>query len=295
MVMHESRSEKLFTVFNYVFLVVFSLLCILPMINVLAVSFSEGPAAEGGLVGLWPIGANLKSYEYIVSDGKFARALVVSPKRLALGLAVTMSLTALAAYPLSKSKEKFRARERYVWFFLITMIFNGGLIPTYIVVQKAGLTNTIWALVLPQALPVFNVILLQNFFKALPTEIEESAFMDGAGHWQTLVSLYLPLSKPVLATLTLFVAVHHWNSWFDGLIYINSPTRYPLQSYLQTVVVNPDFATLSSQELQDMWLGVVAKNSKAATIFLAAAPIIVLYPFLQRYFLKGLVLGSVKG
>jgi putative aldouronate transport system permease protein len=174
-------------------------------------------------------------------------------------------------------------------------MFNGGLIPTYIVVQKAGLTNTLWALILPQAIPVFNVILLQNFFKALPKEIEESAFMDGAGHVRTLVSLYLPLSKPVLATLTLFVAVHHWNSWFDGLIFINSPAKYPLQSYLQTVVVNPDFDMLSAQELENLWAGVVAKNSKAATIFLAAAPIIMLYPFLQKYFIKGIVLGSVKG
>jgi putative aldouronate transport system permease protein len=295
MVMKQTKSEKVFTAFNYIFLIVISLLCILPMINVLAVSFSEGYAAEGGLVKLWPIGFTWDSYEYIISDGKFVRAFIISLERLFLGLAVTMTLTVLAGYPLSKTKEKFRAREKYVWFFLITMMFNGGLIPTYLVVQRTGLTNTIWALVLPQAIPVFNIILLQNFFKALPKEIEESAFIDGAGHWQTLVLLYLPLSKPVLATLTLFVAVHHWNSWFDGLIYINSPTKYPLQSYLQTVVVNPDFDMLSSQELESLWAGVVGKNSKAATIFLAAAPIITLYPFLQRYFIKGIVLGSVKG
>jgi putative aldouronate transport system permease protein len=295
MVLHESRAEKAFTIFNFTFLSVVSLLCILPMINVLAVSFSEGHAAEGGLVKLWPIGLTTEAYEYIISDGKFLTAFIVSVKRLVFGLALTMTLTVLAAYPLSKTKEKFHARERYVWYFLITMMFNGGLIPTYLVVQNVGLADSLWALIFPIAVPVFNVILLQNFFKRLPIEIEESAFMDGAGHWRTLVALYLPLSKPVLATLTLFVSVHHWNSWFDGLIYINTPAKYPLQSYLQTVVVSPDFDLLSTQDLKSVWDGVVGKNSKAATIFLAAAPIITLYPFLQKYFIKGIVLGSVKG
>jgi putative aldouronate transport system permease protein len=154
--------------------------------------------------------------------------------------------------------------------------------------------DSIWALLIPSAVPVFNVILLQNFFKTIPAEIEESAYIDGAGHWVNLIFMYLPLSTPALATLSLFVVVGHWNAWFDGLIFMNRPENYPLQSYLQTVVVQRDLKAISIKDISDI-IGVSERNSKAAQIFIAMMPILLVYPFLQRYFTKGIVLGSVKG
>lgn len=161
-------------------------------------------------------------------------------------------------------------------------------------IKSVGLLDTLWALVLPSAVSVFNVILLMNFFRELPKEIEEAANMDGAGHWRTLWSIYLPLSKPAVATITLFIVVFHWNSWFDGLIYMNSTTNYPLQSYLQTIIINVDPSTATTNDLLDM-SAISDRTFKAAQVFLAAFPILIVYPFLQKYFMKGLVMGSVKG
>ena len=154
--------------------------------------------------------------------------------------------------------------------------------------------DSFWALIIPAALPVFNVILLVNSFRSIPKELEEAAAMDGAGHWTILFKILLPMSAPILATLTLFVAVGHWNSWFDGIIFMNSPAKYPLQSYLQTVIVSPDPRFLSERDLALLQL-ISNRTTRAAQIFIAMIPIMVIYPFLQRYFVTGIKLGSVKG
>jgi putative aldouronate transport system permease protein len=206
-------------------------------------------------------------------------------------------LTFLVAYPLSKTPSAFRLRSLYLWFFLITMLFGGGMIPLYMVVVKTMLIDTVWSLVLPVAVPIFNVILLLNFFRDLPRELEEAAFIDGAGHWRTLWQIYIPISLPAIATLTLFVVVFHWNSWFDGLIYMRSPERQPLQTYIAGLVRSRSIIggrRLSLQELLDMAV-VSERTAQAAQIFLASLPIILVYPLLQRYFVKGIMLGSVKG
>jgi putative aldouronate transport system permease protein len=162
------------------------------------------------------------------------------------------------------------------------------------VIQQTGLIDSFWALILPGAVPVFNIILLANSFKSVPKELEEAATMDGAGHWTILFRILLPLSLPVLATVTLFVAVSHWNAWLDGLILMNSPDNYPLQSYLQTVVVNVDPRMLTERDL-DLLKIISNRTTRAAQIFIAMIPILVVYPFLQRYFTSGIKLGSVKG
>jgi putative aldouronate transport system permease protein len=205
-----------------------------------------------------------------------------------------MLLTALLAYALSKDSSSFKGRLFYVWFFVLTMLVSGGLVPWYLVIKSLNLLGSIWALILPGAVNVFNVVLLLNFFRGLPKELEEAAFVDGAGHWKILWRIYLPLSAPALATLVLFTLVGHWNSWFDGLILMNSPERYPLQSYLQTVVINRDLSLLSMSDATTL-AAVSDRTVKAAQIFLASLPIICVYPFLQRFFIKGIVLGSVKG
>ena len=175
------------------------------------------------------------------------------------------------------------------------MLVGGGLIPTYLVISKLKLVDTIWALVLPCAVNVFNIILLQNYFKSLPDVMSESAFVDGAGHFTTLVKIILPLSKPVLATLVLFTTVQHWNAWFDGLIYMNKPINYPLQSYLQTIVTELDMEMMQNMEIEDIMQHVSQTGSKSAQIFLAMLPILCVYTFLQKYFTGGIVMGSVKG
>lgn len=287
-------SREVFLTIDYVILVLSALICLLPMINVLALSFSSSTAAAANEVKLWPVDFTLASYKYAITKPEFIQSLVVSAKRVIVGVPINMVLTICVAYPLSKDNRKFHFRQVYVWFFVITMIFNGGLIPTYMVVKSYHLIDSIWALVLPIALPVFNVILLLNFFKGLPKEIEEAAFIDGAGHITSLVAIYLPLSAPSLATISLFALVTHWNSWFDGLIFMNKTVNYPLQTYLQSLVVSHDLKLMNTKEMERLAL-INDRTLKASQIFLAAVPVLIVYPFLQKYFTKGIVLGSVKG
>lgn len=293
MLEHYTVSRRVFLGFNYVFLTCLGIICILPIIHVLAISFSSSAAAQAGYVKLWPVQFTLSSYDYVMHKPAFFKSILVTLKRVGLGIPTNMLLTVLIAYPLSKEAKKFPMRTFYAWVFVVTILFSGGLIPLYMTVKATHILDSVWAMVLPGAVPVFNVILLLNFFRGLPKELEEAAFIDGAGHWTTLWRIFLPLSLPALATITLFATVNHWNSWFDGLIFMNSPDHYPLQSYLQTVVINRDLTLMSSADMKSL-TEVNDRTAKAAQIFLGALPILLVYPFLQRFFMKGIVLGSVK-
>jgi len=246
------------------------------------------------MVKLIPVDFTLESYRFVTEKPEFLQAMIVSVKKVIIGVATNMLLTVFIAYPLSKDSNNFKSRKFYVWFFAITMIFSGGLIPWYMTIKMTGLIDKFLALILPGAVPVFNVMILMNFFRGIPKEIEEAAFIDGASHWKTLWSIYIPLSTPALATLTLFCIVNHWNSWFEGLILMNSPKNYPLQSYLQTVIVNRDVKLMMTKDVRTIRL-VSDRTSKAAQVFIAALPVLMVYPFLQKYFTAGIVLGSVKG
>jgi putative aldouronate transport system permease protein len=293
---YDTFGRRLFVVGNYTILTVTAILCLLPFINLLATSLSGGTAVAAGEVKFWPVDFTWKSYEFVMKSEQFSQALYVAVERVVLGVGVNMFLTILAAYPLSKERGNFRWRSAYSWFFIVTILFSGGLIPWYVVISKTGLIDSIWALILPGALPVFNVIVLLNFFRGLPKELEEAAFIDGASHWTVLWKIFAPLSKPALATLTLFCVVNHWNSWFDGLILMNRSEHYPLQSYLQTVIINPEnFISMARGEYSDLLNFVNARTSRAAQLFVGTLPILLVYPFLQKYFTSGLVLGSVKG
>jgi putative aldouronate transport system permease protein len=282
--------KYIFHLLNYTFFIIISFLCLFPLIHVLSLSFSSSSAAAAGQVTIWPVDFTLDSYRYVLTKPEVFRAFGISVGRLLLGVVISVSLCIVIAYPLSKEVKHFRMRTIYSWYFVFTMIFSGGLIPTYMIVRYTGLLDSIWALILPHAVNVFNVVLMLNFFRGLPKELEESAFMDGAGHWITLWRIYVPLSLSSLATITLFTMVYHWNSWFDGLIYMNSSQNYPLSSYLQTVV-NLNMVDINNlKELEE----VSNRTAKAAQIFVASAPILLAYPFLQRFFIKGIVLGSVK-
>ena len=238
----------------------------------------------------------MDSSKFVASSDKFLRAFVISIIRVILGVAVNMLMMVITAYPLSRDNKQLAGRNIYAWFFVITMLVGGGLIPTYLVIVKTGLINSIWALILPGALPVYNMVILLNFFRELPKELEEAARIDGASFWSVLWKIILPVSKPALATVGLFCIVSHWNSWFDGLIYMNTPRMYPLQSYLQTMIMNPEqMLQAAGSDYTKLLAMVNARTSRAAQLFLGALPILCVYPFLQKYFTTGLVMGSVKG
>ncbi|KZS48845.1 ABC transporter permease [Paenibacillus glucanolyticus] len=274
-------------------LVLSSLLCLFPIWYTIAVSFSDKSAVAAGLVTWWPVDVTLSSYIKILQERAFFTAFGVSSERVLLGGLINFVVCALMAYPLSRNPRQFRFRNAYMWFIVFTMLFSGGLIPWFVTIKSYGMLDTIWALVLPNAVPVFNVILLVNFFRSIPKEMDEAAMMDGAGPWYMLLKIYLPLSVPVLATITLFSIVGHWNSFFDGLILMNKQENYPLQTYIQQLVVQINTDNMTTEELRQS-AQLSNKTLNAAKIVISMLPILVVYPFLQRFFIHGIMLGSVK-
>jgi putative aldouronate transport system permease protein len=290
----QTKGQKVFSVFNYMFLSLVCVLCLVPFIHIVALSLSDNAAVAGGLVKLWPVRFTAEPYLYVLDRDAFWHAFMITLKRAAIGTSLNLLLVILLAYPLSKDREKLRTRSLYVWFFFFTMLFSGGLIPSYILIKELGIMDTLWALILPGAVSVFNLILMLNFFRQVPEELEDAANIDGAGHWRTLWQIYVPVSTPAIATITLFCLVGHWNAWFDGLIYMRNAVNYPLQSYLQTVVVEFNFQTMSASEAERL-AKLNNRSVKSAQMIVAAIPILLVYPFLQRYFVSGIKLGSVKG
>ena len=283
-----------FTIINYIITGFLGLICLIPLIHVFAISLSSSAAATGGLVTLWPVDFTLESYAYVARRAAFWRSMGVSVMRVAIGVSLNMFFCIMCAYPLSKAKDQFRCRSIYAWYFFITMLVSGGLIPLYMVIRETGLLGTIWALVIPGAVPVYNIVLLLNFFRGIPSEIEEAAIVDGANQWTILWRIFVPTSTAALATVALYSTVYHWNDWFSGILYLKLPEQYPLQSYLRSVVIDMKLNNMGAQDWQALAL-VSDKTVKCAQIFLASLPILCVYPFLQKYFVKGMVLGSVKG
>jgi putative aldouronate transport system permease protein len=290
---YSSAGRKFFLIINTSLCILVALLCLAPLLHILAISFSSKDPIISGQVGFFPVKFTLDNYIYVARERAFYTAFGVSVIRTLLALAVQLSMTILAAYPISLGVSRFRARSFYTWFFLIAVLFSGGLIPTYLVVLNTGLIDSIWSLILPGAVPLFNVILMQNFMKALPDEIRESASIDGAGQWRILLQIILPLCQVSIATISLFIVVGNWNAWYDGMLYINTNTKFPLQTYLRTVIVLVDYNQLS--DVKELARQVASGGADAAKIFIAILPIMLVYPFAQRHFVKGIVLGSVKG
>jgi putative aldouronate transport system permease protein len=293
-VIRTSVQRKIFNVFNITFLSFSAMLCLFPVINIFAISLSSSYPASAGKVSVLPVGLTLSSYKYVLQNTAFWRAFLVTLERLGLAVPLTMIVITITAYPMSKNSSEFKGRKFYTYFLLIPMLFDGGLIPSYMTLMRYGMIDKIWVLVLPGLTPVFSIILLMNFIRDLPEELEEAACIDGAPALTILFRIILPLSTPAIATVMLFCMVGHWNSWFDGILYMNNPKHYPLQSFLQTVIVTYDVRKVSSKDLE--LLKVISdKTTRAAQIFVGTFPILITYPFLQKYFTKGLVMGSVKG
>lgn len=288
----EFFKNKLMDTVVWLIVILMTLCCLLPLLNTLAISFSNNSAVNANQVGILPVGFTLSSYKKLLEDNQFWRSAWISVLRVVLGTGLNMLMMILLAYPLSKSKNRFASRDIYMKLVIFAMLFNGGLIPGYIIVSKLHLLNTIWALVLPGAVPVFNVILLMNFMKGLPEALEEAAVIDGASEWTILTRVVLPISKPGLATVALFCIVSHWNDYFQGLIYMRAPSKYPLQTYIQQLTI--DVSQITDPQQLIYFMTISTRTLNAAKIVVATVPLLVIYPFLQRYFVTGIVIGAVK-
>ena len=291
-----TRGQKIFRVFNYIFLILTCLTCLLPILHILAVSLSATHYVAAGMVNLVPRGFTLASYQFAIEGGRFIQAFWVSIQRVVLGVSITVFLLVTTAYPLSKSRQRFAARHFYMVFYVIVMIFQGGVVPFYILILNLGMMNSIWSLVLPGAVQVFSMIILMNFIRSLPLELEEAAMIDGAGHWKTLFLVYLPVLKPALAVVALFAFMRHWDAWWDGMMFMRNSNGWPLQTYLRHMINNFRDLMREGGGNHHHLVGMLNEQTgRAAQLFMSLIPTLIIYPFLQKHFTKGLVMGSVKG
>lgn len=286
--------DKLFVFSNYTFFILMGVITVFPFLNLIAKSLSSEAAVISGQVNLIPVDMQFGTYEFVISDNLFQSAFRNSVIVTVVGTILALIMTVLAAYPLSKPR--LRGRSFFILMFVFTMLFSGGLIPTYLLIQKLGLINTLPVLFLPAMISVFNMLVIKSYFENIPDALEESAKIDGASNTRILVQIVLPLSMPVLATISLFYAVAFWNDFFMAMIYINSPELKPMQLYLKELLAsaNDVFMRLDTIDV-NMAMNASPQAIQAASIIVATVPILLVYPFLQKYFVKGVMLGSVKG
>lgn len=286
----KSWGNRLFDTVNVLVLSLIGIICVLPFIYVLAVSFTAPHiVAQGGFI-LYPKEFSLAAYEYIFSSNALVRSLGVSIYVTLVGTLINLVMTSLLAYPLSR--KTFKGRSVMLMAVLFTMLFNGGLIPTYYVVKSMHLIDSLWALMIPSAISAFNLIILKNFFQQMPDGIEDSAKIDGCNDLGILFRIVIPLSLPAIATFGLFYAVDHWNRFFSAVMYINNNTKWPIQVLLREIVINAN-SRVGDTNIEEM--NIQPLTIKMAVIVFATLPIMAVYPFLQKHFAKGVMLGSVKG
>lgn len=292
-----SLSDRIVDAVLYTILLLLALACVTPFIHVAALSLSSQGAISARQVLLWPVGMHLQNYEFIMADRLFINSFGVSVLRVIVGVSLGLLVTAITAYPLSRDHLHMPGRTVFKLLLIFGMMFSGGLIPYFLALRDLGLLNTFWVLIIPLALNIFHVILVINFFRGIPQELWEAAVLDGANHLQVLFQVFLPISMPVLATVTLFSAVMHWNSWFDGVIFLKEAAQWPLQSYLYSKVTTRtlQWQTATSVEIAGyVFQEATPEGLATAMILIATIPILLVYPLLQRYFVTGLTLGSVK-
>ena len=285
-------SEKFVTIFAYFLMTVFALVAILPCLHVVSKAFSKGTYVTAGLVNFWPKGFQLETIKYILFQTDFFNALKNTLIVTIVGTAVSVIASVTTAYPLSKPQ--FKGRKVITLLYVFSMVFFGGMIPAYMVIQMLGIKDTYAAMILPFAIVQFNMFIVKNYFEGLPETIEESARIDGAGDLRILVSIVCPMSTPVIATVALLYAINYWNNYFHAMMYTQSPSMQTLQVYLYNLIQS------GSGYLENMAGGTLNSNITpegltAAAVTLSIIPIILLYPFVQRFLIKGITIGSVKG
>ena len=284
-----STGQRVFNVFNYIFLIVLGLSMILPILHVVAQSLSSNTAINSGKVFFWPVDATLTNFKVVIGEKLIWRSFGVSIFITTFGTFINLAMTAMLAYPLSRAEYAYR--KPVLILVLLTLIFTAPLIPNYLLVKELGLHDTLWALMLPGAISAFNLFVMRSFFVALPTELIDSSRIDGCGEMRILWSIILPLSKPVMATIGIFYAVSHWNSYANALYYINNRQLYPLQVRLREFIIT-DSSSISSPA-EDVMMS-SPEGIKMAVVVIATIPIMLVYPFLQKHFTKGMMVGSVK-
>ena len=285
-----SIGERSFTLFNNTFLILLALICIVPFLNIIATSFASTQEVVAKKFILFPTTFSLDAYRYILSTPTIFRALAVSIGVTGVGTIVSMCATSLMAYGLSR---KYLFGRDFVNFLVVfSMLFSGGMIPTFLVVRSLGLVNSYWAMILPVAVNVMNMIIMRNFFQALPDSLEESAKMDGCTDFGVFFKIMLPLALPSIATISLFYAVTYWNTYMTAILYINDSSKWPIQILLRQIVI-----VSSGMQAESSAVDVIppAQTVKMAVIVIATVPMLIAYPFVQKYFVKGALVGSVKG
>ncbi len=291
-----TTGEKVFGLFNGLFLILFSITILFPFINLLAVSLTHGSSEYLSNVMLWPRPFSTKSYEVILGDGDLYWGYLNTIVRTVAGTFATVVVLLCAAYPLSK--KYLPHRNVYTSIFVFTLFFSGGLIPTYVLIRSLGLIDTRLVFILINLAPAFWLLIMRNFLMTIPTEIEDSARIDGANEIVTLFRIIVPMSMAVIATIGLWSAVGHWNAWFDSLIYIRDQQKHVLQIWLRRIVITAnDTLTIEAEQAFDeaALRPVRPQTLNSAAIFVAIAPILIVYPFIQKYFVKGVIIGSLKG
>ncbi|MDT0476783.1 carbohydrate ABC transporter permease [Streptomyces sp. DSM 41014] len=286
-----SRSHRAFQGANGVILSLVVLVTLYPFVNIVARSFSGERQIRAGEVTLWPKGFNLTTYRIVLHDGTFWRSYGNTVFYTVVSTLVAMGLTTCYAYVLSK--RDLRGRQLLVGVAVFTMFFTGGLIPNYVLITSLGLKNSVWALAVPNAISVFNLLVMKAFFESLPDELEEAAQIDGLSTYGILLRIVLPLSKAVVATMVLFYSVSFWNSWFGAFLYLDRPELMPVTVYLRNLIAGATGGSGTGAATEQ--LTQVAANIQAVTIVLTALPILCVYPLVQRYFVSGVMLGAVKG
>ncbi|MDE6975195.1 MAG: carbohydrate ABC transporter permease [Lachnospiraceae bacterium] len=276
-------------------LLIFIMVVILvPVLFIIASSFSDAKAVSAGQVFLWPVDFSLAGYQVIFQSPNIVRAFANSVAYTAVGTVVSVSLTLLAGYPLSRTD--LRIRGFVMFLFTVTMFFSGGMIPTYLVVSKLKLVDSFWAMILPSAMGVWNVILIKTYIQSsIPGEIYESASIDGCSDWKYFIQMVIPLSKPIIAVMILLYAVGKWNDFFSGLLYLNDVNKQPLQLLLRNILVTNDAAGMQLSLTEQMNRQELKTLLQYSLIIVSSVPVMILYPFIQKYFVKGIMMGSIKG
>ena len=289
----ESFGDNILKIVVYAMVIFLALACLLPLLNVLASSFSSVESLNAGKVSFWPVGFNVDAYKTIFENGQLMRSMLYSLRITLVHVVLTLVMTVLCAYPLS---HKDLVGKNLIWpFILFTMYFGGGMIPHYILIRDLNMINTMWSLIIPGLISTYNMILMRSFFSSIPDALREAAIVDGANDATTLVRIILPLSKSMLATIALFYAVGRWNGVQDGMIYINDPSKYILQVRLKNIIISSTALTELMMEGQNNDTILQTQQVRSAALVFSLIPVMLVYPFLQKYFVKGVMIGSVKG
>lgn len=288
-----SKAYRIFQIFNAVILLILTLLCLLPMLHVAALSFSDAVYANSNCVQFWPRGFNCSAYRLIFTNSAFLRAFGFSVLRTTAGCSFTLLMVILTAYPLSLQDQELKGRKLLAWYFILPMLISGGLVPTYMTIKKLGLIDNFLVYLLPGCVPAYYVVLMMNFFRGINRSLREAAAIDGANEFHILLNIMLPLSLPSIATIALFSAVGHWNEWFNGMIYMNDQSLWTLQTLLRSMLIKVEETLFDAGEMAEL-NKLSSKSFQSAQVIFAIVPIMLVYPFLQRYFISGMTIGAVK-